>query len=93
MSIKAKEAARRKKQNEKLRKMYEDARQVIAGHEEVARIQTACIAILLNKLKATKENPVTITAEEVKEALKTDNVKAGIEEAGVWKLYCEDANE
>lgn len=93
MSIKAKEAARRKRQNEKLRKMYEAERQKVAGHEELKRIQNAYVAILLNKLGATEENPVTITNDDVKEALANDNVRATISDVGVWKLYCEESKE
>ena len=89
MSIKAKEAARRKRQNEKLRKMVEDARKDIAGHEELAKIHTAYVGVLLNKLGATKESPVTITNEEVREALAKCDVRATVADSCAWNLYCE----
>ena len=89
MSIKAKEAARLKKQNEKLRKMYEDARKDIAGHEELAKIHTAYVGLLLEKLGATKENPVTITNEEVREALAKLDVRASVAGSCSFNLYCE----
>ena len=93
MSIKAKEAARRKRQNEKLRKMYESERQRVAGHEQLASIQSAYITILLNKLGATKERPVAITKEEVTEALAKDIVRVGCADAGVFNFYIEEENK
>ena len=93
MSIKAKEAARRKRQNEKLRKMYEDKRREVAGHEELASIQTTYIAILLKKLGATKESPVTITKDEVSAIFAKDIVRVGFESVGVFKFYIEEESE
>lgn len=93
MSIKAKEAARRKRQNEKLLKMLETERQNVEGHKELAKIQTAYVGVLLNKLGATKESPVTITNAEVREALTGCNVRAIPDGVGTWKLYCEETKD
>lgn len=90
MAIKAKEAARRKRQNEKLRRMLEEEKKSVAGYEELKKIQSAYVAILLKKLGATEDNPVMITSDEIKEALAQDNVRAIIEDVGVWKFYCKE---
>ena len=90
MFIKSKDAARIAKQNEMLRKMYEAEREKSAGHEELAKIQNAYIAILLKKLGANKENPTTITNEEVKQILGKDMVRVDMSEKGVWQFYIED---
>jgi uncharacterized protein (UPF0371 family) len=93
MFIKNKDAARIAKQNEMLRKMYEAEREKSAGHEELAKIQNAYIAILLKKLGATNETPVTITNEDVKEVLGSDIVRVSVSEKGVWRFYIEESKE
>lgn len=93
MFIKSKDAARIAKQNEMLRKMYESEREKSAGHEELAKIQNAYIAILLKKLGATNETPVTITNEDVKEVLGSDIVRVSVSEKGAWQFYIEESKE
>lgn len=87
--MKDKDAERLKKQNEKFRKMYELEREKSVGHEQLAKIQNAYITILLQKLGATEESPVTISGEEVKEILDKDIVRVGMADKGVWKFYLE----
>lgn len=93
---KAQEIAKVKGQNDKLRKMLADEREKVAryedgeGYEGVYRIQNAYIAVLLSKMGATKENPVTILKEEITKAMEHYEVRAGIDEDGAWKFYVEE---
>lgn len=63
-----------------------------SGYEELATVHSAYISILLNKLGATKDNVITITASEVKEALEKCEVRAIPTEDG-YSLYCEVIND
>ena len=85
---KKQEMAKIKNQNYKLMKMLAEERQKVAGYEQIAKIHSAYISILLNKLGATKDNMITITASEVKEALKKYEARAIPSEDG-YSLYCE----
>ena len=71
-----------------LKTMVESERQKVAGYEQLAKVHSAYISILLNKLGATNDNPITITASEVKEALKKYEARALPSEDG-FSLYCE----
>lgn len=75
-------------QNEKLIKMVEEERQKVAGYEQLAKVHSAYISILLNKLGATKDNMITITSAEVTEALTKYEARAMPAENG-YSLYCE----
>ena len=85
---KKQELANVKKQNERLLKMVGEAREKVAGYEQIAKVHSAYISILLNKLGATKDNMITITASEVTEALKKYEARAMSTEEG-YSLYCE----
>lgn len=93
MAIKTKEIKRLKNMNDKLREMNAKEREKVAGHEELAKIQTSYIAILLKKLGATKDNPVTITREDVSESIAKDVVKVGFADVGVFKFYVGEESE
>lgn len=67
---------------------YMAERQKVAGYEQVAQVQSAYISILLNKLGATEDNAIAITAPEVAEALKKYEARAKQTEEG-YSLYCE----
>ena len=83
---------RLKEQNKRLLKMATEAREKVAGYEQIARVHSAYISILLNKLGATEDKPITILATEVTEALKKYEARAiGVE--GGFALYCETAEE
>ena len=73
-----------KKQNQKLMKMLAEEREKIAGYEQIAKVHSAYIAILLKAMG----NAVTITESEVKEALEKYEVRALRVDDG-WSLYCE----
>lgn len=77
-----------KSQNEKLLKRIAEERQKVSGYEEIAKVYSAYIAILLNKLGATKDNTITITAGEVTKALKMYEARA-IQVDGGYGLYCD----
>lgn len=70
------------------RKKYVAERQKVAGYEELAQVHSAYITILLNKLGATEDNMITITPDEVKEALEKYEARAKPAEHG-YGLYCE----
>ena len=88
METKKQELERVKKQNKKLLKMINDEREKVAGYEQIAKVHSAYISILLKKLGATKDNIITITAEEVREALRKYEARAMLAEEG-YRLYCE----
>lgn len=77
-----------KKRNERLLNMAIEAREKVAGYEQIAQVHSAYISILLKRLGATKDNMITITASEVTEALKKYEARAMPAEDG-FSLYCE----
>ncbi len=83
--------AQEKKKINKLMKMIGEERQKAAGYEQVAKVHSAYISILLKKLGAIdNNNSVTITQTEVKEALKKYEARAMVEPTNnSYKLYCE----
>ena len=81
-----------KNQNEKLMKMVAEAREKVAGYEQIAKVHSAYISILLKELGATKDNMITITAGEVKEAMEHYEARAVQADSG-YSLYCEVTEE
>ena len=80
------------KQKEKLEKMLKEEREKVAGYEQLAKVHSAYITILLKELGATQDNMITITASEVKEALEKYEARA-IQADGGYSLYCEVVNK
>ena len=76
------------KQKEKLKKMLLAERERVKGYEQVAKVHSAYISILLKKLGAAKDNTVTITDSEIRKALNKYEARAVKTEDG-WGLYCE----
>ena len=76
------------RKNAKLLKMVNDEREKVAGYEQIAKLHAAYIAYLLQKLGATKETPVTITKDDVAEAMKLEVRGATCNEG--FKLYIEE---
>lgn len=68
--------------------MVNDEREKVAGYEQIAKLHAAYIAHLLQKLGATKENPVTITKDDVAGAMKLE--VRGIPSEEGFKLYIEE---
>jgi hypothetical protein len=64
--------------------MVAEEREKVAGYEQIAKVHSAYIAILLKSMG----NSVTITESEVKEALEKYEVRAFRVDDG-WSLYCE----
>lgn len=81
-------AERLKKRNERLLNMAKEAREKVAGYEQLAKVHSAYISILLKRLGATEDNMLTITASEVTEALSKYEARAMPAEDG-FSLYCE----
>ena len=67
---------------------YEAEMKKVKGYEEIARLHSAYITILLNKLGATQDNMVSVTAEEIKEAMQKYEARA-VPSDGSYSLYCE----
>lgn len=85
---KKQEMAKAKKQNDRLLKMVSEEREKVAGYEQLAKVHSAYISILLKRLGATKDSMITITASEVTDALKNYEARAMPTEEG-YGLYCE----
>ena len=75
------------KKNEKLIKMLKIEREKTAGYEQIAKVHSAYIAFLLNKLGATEENGVSISDADIKEMLEKYEVR-GYRSEGVTSIYC-----
>lgn len=74
--------------NERLLKMVEAEREKVAGYEQLAKLHAAYIAFLLQKLGATKDNPITITKEDVAGAMELEVL--GLPDGEGFKLYIEE---
>lgn len=88
MSIKGKQIGRLKNWVNKLEAELADEKQKVKGYEELAKLHSAYIAILLQKLKATEENKVTITKEDITQGMFNLETRAHITEDGIITLYC-----
>jgi hypothetical protein len=75
-----------------LRRIIDTERTRHKAYEQIVNGYSAYIAILLDKLGATKDNAITITAEEAAEALKKYETR-GIPIDGGFSLYCEVIGE
>lgn len=71
-----------KAQKEMLVRKMREAREQVMGYEQLARVHSAYIAILLKKLGATEDNAVTITASEIREALEKCETRVKAAEGG-----------
>ena len=76
------------KQKEKLKKMLVAEREKVKGYEQIAKVHSAYIAILLEKLGATEDNMLEIKAPDVTEALTKFEARAVQTENG-YSLYYE----
>ena len=89
MITKKQQLQQERNRNHRLMKMNTEQREKIAGYEQIAKVHSAYISILLKKLGATSEdNMATITDAEVKEVLHKNEARAVKTEDG-WGLYCE----
>ena len=77
--------------------MIAEERAKVAGHEQLAKVHSAYISILLNRLGATQDNPLPIMASEVKEAMQKYEARAiqvdGLSLEAGFSLYCEVKDE
>lgn len=79
---------REKKRNEKLLQMVEAEREKVAGYEQITKLYSAYISILLERLGATEDNAVNIGKTEAVEAMNRLEARAISTEDG-YRLYCE----
>lgn len=89
---------KQKKSNKKLKyrswiayfeSLYKAEQQKIAGYEQMSKIYSAYLYLLLKKLEATKDSMVTFKKDEIQEAIQSCAIRALPEEDG-WSLYYEE---
>ena len=80
------------KQKEKLKKMLIAEREKVKGYEEIAKLHSAYITILLRRLNATEDKPVTISADDVKNAMSHYEARAFKNDLEGWSFYVEELN-
>ena len=90
--VKGKEPSRKQKWDAYQAEQFEKEKEKVRGYEKLAKLHSAYISILLNKLGATKDNMITITAEEVTEALNKYETRA-VKSVDGFSLYCESIAE
>lgn len=86
---KSDEIKRQDKWIKHLQEQFTAERNKIYGYEEMAKVYSAYIYILLQKLGATKDNAVDIKLSEAEEALTKGETRATKTEDG-WGLYYEE---
>ena len=69
-------------------KMITEERDKVAAYNEIAKVHSAYISILLKELGATKDNMFTITASDITKALDCYETRA-VQVEGGYSLYCE----
>lgn len=84
-----KDTLRRK--NKKLLEMIKTEREKNAGYEQLAKVHSAYIAFLLNKLGATEESGVSISNADIKEMLEKYEVR-GYPSDGGMSIYSVKVN-
>ena len=81
--------ANRKIRIGQLEKIVRAEKEKTKAYDQIAKIHSAYIAILLKKLVATKDNAVVITSEEVSEAMEKYETR-GLPMEGGFGLYFEE---
>ena len=91
MIVEVEKDKRSKKQKwiDYLEALLAEEKEKVAGYEQLAKVHSAYIAILLKKLGATEDNKVNIPALEVKEAIEKCETRAELTDDG-YSLYCVD---
>ena len=72
-----------------LEALLAEEKEKVAGYEQLAKVHSAYIAILLKKLGATEDNKVNISAPEVKETIEKCEVRAELTDDGYSLYYTE----
>lgn len=81
-----------KSQNEKLLKMVEAERQKTDGYNQIIKMYSAYISILLQRLGATKDNAVLMKNSDIKYALNSFEARVLTSDDG-WNLYFEQIKD
>lgn len=76
-----------KAQKARMLNAVKEAKERVAGYEQMAQVQSAYISILLKRLGATEDNKVDIKATEVTEALEKYEARAIATEEGFALYY------
>lgn len=64
-----------------------EAKERVAGYEQMAQVQSAYISVLLKKLGATEDNKVEVSATDITEALEKYEARAIATENGFALYY------
>lgn len=90
MMQKEEKRSRREKWDDYQAEQFEAEKEKNKGYEQLAKVHSAYISILLKKLGATDSNTaISLTQAEVKEALEKNEARATIDNtAKTYKLYC-----
>lgn len=80
--------SRREKWDDYQAEQFEILKGKTAGYEEMAKVYSAYIYLLLKKLEATKDSVVTFKQDEIQEAIQNCSTRALPVEDG-WSLYYE----
>ena len=86
---KKQELEKERERNKKLLAMVNDARERVKGYEQLAKVHSAYIAVLLKDMGADKDNAFNIKPESVADALANLETRALPMEDGSWSLYVE----
>jgi hypothetical protein len=89
MMKKKQKLVKAKAQKARLMKMITEEREKVAGYEQVAKVNSAYISILLKRLGATEDKKVDIPATEITEALEKYEARAIATEGGFALYYAE----
>lgn len=74
---------------EYLEEQIKEEKAKVAGYEQVAKVHSAYISILLKRLGATEDNKVDVQAAEIAEALEKLEARAVATESGFGLYYAE----
>ena len=80
---------REKDRKQRLLEMVQREREKIEGYEQMSKVYSAYIYLLLKKLEATKDSMVTFKKDEIQETIQKCAIRALPVEDG-WSLYYEE---
>lgn len=87
MKNRQRDLERNKKKVYDQQKYIHELKGVIAGHEQLQRINNALVAVLLHQMGADEEHPVTVGRDAVNDALEKLSVRSGFSD-GAYAMYC-----
>ena len=76
-----------KERNAVLMKRLQEAREQVEAHEQIAKMHSAYIALLLERLNADKDHPVELTQDIINKAMVRMEARASVPEEGKFCMY------